>query len=335
MSNETTERATPGRMRPRRLRRSARIRALVRESAVRADQLVMPHFLLPIERGQEPILSMPSIARLGHEDFLRRVADDVELGIRAVLLFGLPAEGTKDERGSAATSPDDAVLRGVAALRHEYGDDLVIFTDVCLCAYTSHGHCGIVEDGRVLNDPTLERLAEVAVAHADAGAHFVSPSDMMDGRVAAIRDRLDRDGFDEVGIMSYAVKYASSYYGPFREAADSAPSTGDRKSHQMDPANVREALREAELDEAEGADIMMVKPALAFLDVIRAVRERTELPLAAYNVSGEYSMVKAAAERGWLDEARIVHENLCALRRAGADILITYHAREALQQGWL
>ena len=278
---------------------------------------------------------MPGISRLGHDEFLLQVADDLELGIRAVLLFGLPAGEHKDERGSGATLAADPVLRAVAALRREYDDELVIFTDVCLCAYMDHGHCGILENDSVANDPTLVRLAEVAVAHARAGAHFVAPSDMMDGRVGAIRDALDRDGRSDVGILSYAVKYASSYYGPFREAADSAPGKGDRKGYQMDPGNVREALREAALDEAEGADMLMVKPALAYLDVIRAVRESTRLPLAAYNVSGEYSLVKAASERGWLDEASVVHENLQSIRRAGADLIISYHAREALQRGWL
>lgn len=308
---------------------------MVRETVVHAEHLVMPHFLLHHDRGEEAISSMPGISRLGHEDFLRQVADDKKLGIRAVLLFGLPAEENKDEGGSGATLPEDPVLRAVSALRREYADEVVIFTDVCLCAYTDHGHCGYLENGAVANDPTLVRLAEVAVAHARAGAHFVAPSDMMDGRVAAIRDALDDDGLSDVGILSYAVKYASSYYGPFREAADSAPGHGDRKGYQMDPSNVREALKEAALDEAEGADMLMVKPALAYLDVIRAVRHNTQLPLAAYNVSGEYSLVKAAAERGWLDEAKVVHENLQSIRRAGADLVITYHAREALQRDWL
>ncbi len=333
--NDTSGGPTSGRVRPRRLRRTPVIRSMVRETAVHANQLVMPHFLLHHDRGEEAISSLPGISRLGHEDFLRQVADDMKLGIRAVLLFGLPAEEHKDESGSGATLPEDPVLRAVSALRREYDDELVIFTDVCLCAYTNHGHCGFLENGTVANDPTLARLAEVAVAHARAGAHFVAPSDMMDGRVAAIRDALDSDGLSDVGILSYAVKYASAYYGPFREAANSAPGQGDRKGYQMDPGNVREALKEAALDEAEGADILMVKPALAYLDVIRAVRHNTWLPLAAYNVSGEYSLVKAAAERGWLDEPKVVHENLQSIRRAGADLIISYHAREALQRDWL
>ena len=334
-ANDSSTGPTPGRVRPRRLRRTGLIRSMVRETTIRPEQLVMPHFLLHHDRGEEAISSMPGISRLGHDDFLRQVDADAKLGIRAVLLFGLPAEEHKDGRGSGATLDDDPVLRAVSALRREYGDALVIFTDVCLCAYTDHGQCGFLENGTVANDPTLVRLAEVAVAHARAGAHFVAPSDMMDGRVAAIRDGLDGAGYADVGILSYAVKYASSYYGPFREAADSAPGEGDRKGYQMDPGNVREALREAALDEAEGADVLMVKPALAYLDVIRAVRHSTHLPLAAYNVSGEYSLVKAAAERGWLDEASVVHENLQSIRRAGADLIITYHARDVLQRGWL
>jgi len=263
------------------------------------------------------------------------VVADSQLGIRTVLLFGTPEEGTKDEHGSVASSPDSAVARAVRALKDKLGDDVVVVTDVCLCAYTSHGHCGVLRDGKVINDETLPLLAEMAVAHARAGADVVAPSDMMDGRVGAIRRGLDDAGFDNTAVLSYAVKYASAYYGPFRDAAESSPSSGDRKAYQMDPANVREALREARLDEEEGADMLMVKPALAYLDVIRAVREASALPLAAYNVSGEYSAVKAAAERGWMDEAAVVRENLHAMARAGADIIITYHAREALEHGWL
>jgi porphobilinogen synthase len=227
------------------------------------------------------------------------------------------------------------VQRAVDELKRRHGDALIVMTDVCLCAYTSHGHCGVIRDGRIHNDASLEPLVEAALSHARAGADVVAPSDMMDGRVAAIRDALDAHGFEDVIVMSYAVKYASAYYGPFREAADSAPEHGDRKSYQMDCRNVREALKEAELDADEGADFLMVKPALPYLDVIRAVREITDLPLAAYNVSGEYSAVKAAAANGWLDEAAVVRENLIAIRRAGADQIITYHARDALRGGWL
>lgn len=325
----------PGRVRPRRLRRTPVLRELVAETRLSADQLVMPHFALPAESGEEPVASMPGIARYGRRELVRRVAADRELGIRTVLLFGLAAEGEKDPRGRRAADSAGAVPRAVAALKRELGAEVCVMTDVCLCAYTDHGHCGFLEDGEVVNDPSLAQLGAMAVAHADAGADLVAPSDMMDGRVAAIRDALDARGHASVGLLSYAVKYASAYYGPFRDAADSAPGQGDRKGYQMDPRNAREAVREALLDQEEGADMLMVKPALAYLDVIRRVAERTELPLAAYNVSGEFSAVKAAAERGWLDEAAVVRENLLALRRAGADVLITYHAREALEGGWL
>ncbi len=321
--------------RPRRLRASARLRALVRETRVRAEQLIMPHFVLPTDQADEPIESMPGISRYGTENFVQRALADADLGIRTVLLFGTPPDGSKDEQGTGANAPDSAVCRAIEVLKRQAGDDIVVITDVCLCAYTSHGHCGVLRDGKVINDETLPLLSAAAVQHAGAGADLVAPSDMMDGRVAAIREGLDNAGHTDVGILSYAVKYTSAYYGPFRDAADSSPAAGDRKAYQMDPANVREAVREARLDEREGADMLMVKPALAYLDVVRAVREETTLPLAVYNVSGEYSAVKAAAERGWLDEAAVVHENLGAMARAGADLIITYHAREALQQGWL
>jgi porphobilinogen synthase len=311
------------------------MRDMVRETAVRPTQLIMPHFVLPTDRGREEIPSMPGIDRLGYEDLVHQVEQDMELGIRQVLLFGLAGEGAKDPHGSSASDGSGAAPSGVAKLKKAFGDDLLVITDVCLCAYTDHGHCGLLENGEVVNDPSLERLAAMAVTHADAGADIVAPSDMMDGRVAAIRDALDASGHQTTGILSYSVKYASAYYGPFRDAADSAPGQGDRQGYQMDVGNAREAVREARLDEEEGADMLMVKPALAFLDVIRRVREETELPLAAYNVSGEFSAVKAAAERGWLDEGRIVRENLLAMARAGADVIITYHAREALEKGWL
>ena len=253
-----------------------------------------------------------------------------------MLLFGHPDHaGHKTPDGKAAWAADGAVQRATGRLKAEFGDDLLVMTDVCLCAYTDHGHCGIVEDGEVINDESLVPLVRTAVSHADAGADVVAPSDMMDGRVAAIRDGLDDAGHENVILLAYAVKYASGYYGPFRDAADSAPSFGDRRSYQMDPRNVREAAREAELDEREGADMLMVKPALAYLDVIRAVREASSLPLAAYNVSGEYAAIKAAAANGWLEEAQVVRENLVAIRRAGADRIITYHARDAIKGGWL
>jgi porphobilinogen synthase len=263
------------------------------------------------------------------------VGRDLALGIRAVLVFGVPSQGDKSADGGGAAIEGNLVARAVAALKDEYGEKLLVMTDVCLCAYTDHGHCGLLVDGRVDNDSTLPQLASMALSHARAGADVVAPSDMMDGRVAAIREALDDDGLVEVSIMSYSVKYASAYYGPFREAAHSAPTSGDRRSHQMDTRNRREALVEAELDIDEGADILMVKPALAFLDIVADLRQAFPHPLAVYNVSGEYSMVKAAAAKGWIDERAVVLENLHAFRRAGADIIITYHARKALAEGWL
>ena len=321
--------------RPRRLRTTERLRALVRESRVSAEQLVMPHFVLPTDRAEDPVESMPGISRYGVKNLAERVLADADLGIRAVLLFGTPEDGKKNERGTPASSPSSAVARAVETLKQRAGDEIVVITDGCLCAYTSHGHCGVLRDGKAINDETLPLLKDIALAHAGAGADLVAPSDMMDGRVAAIRRGLDEADYGDVGILSYAAKYASAYYGPFRDAAESTPATGDRKAYQMDPANVREAIREAYLDEQEGADMLMVKPALAYLDVVRAVREETRLPLATYNVSGEYSAVKAAAARGWLDEAAVVRENLVAMTRAGADLIITYHSREALERGWL
>lgn len=330
-----SETPTPGRVRPRRLRRTPVLRELVAETRLDPARLVQPHFVLPAERGREAIPSMPGIERLGREELLATVAADLELGLRSVLLFGLAGDGEKTARGERSAADDGAVQRAVAALKSEFGAELVVMTDVCLCAYTDHGHCGVLEEGEVANDPSLELLADMAASHAAAGADVVAPSDMMDGRVAALRDALDARGFAGTALMSYAVKYASAYYGPFRDAADSAPGSGDRRSYQMDPRNAREAEREARLDEAEGADLLMVKPALAYLDVIARVRATSTLPLAAYNVSGEYSQVKAAAERGWIDEAAVVRENLLSMVRAGADVLITYHGRDALRGGWL
>jgi porphobilinogen synthase len=323
-------------VRPRRLRRTAVLRDLVAETTLDASQLIMPHFVSPQATGEEATPSMPGIAQVGTETLQRHVEADLRLGIRAVLLFGHPEVGGKSPDGAAAAAANGAVQIAVKGLKSRFGQDLIVITDVCLCAYTDHGHCGVLgDDGSVDNDASLEPLAAAALSHAEAGADIVAPSDMMDGRVAAIRSTLDRAGLDQVSIMSYAVKYASAYYGPFRDAADSTPSSGDRKSYQMDPRNVREALREAELDTIEGADFLMVKPALPYLDVIRRVREVSDLPLAAYNVSGEYSAVKAAAAQGWLDEPAIVRENLLSIRRAGADQIITYHARDALKGGWL
>jgi len=311
------------------------MREAVAETRVHRSSLIQPHFCLPADKGREEIASMPGIERQGRRDLLKTIAADLELGIQSVLLFGLADEGAKDPTGSQSAAADSAVTEAVRAIKAEFGDELLVMTDVCLCAYTDHGHCGVLEDGRVMNDPSLPLLANMGVAHADAGADVVAPSDMMDGRVAAIRDGLDAAGHTDVALLSYAVKYASAWYGPFRDAADSAPGHGDRKSYQMDPRNSREAKREGALDEAEGADMLMVKPALSYLDVIASLRSSTELPVVAYNVSGEYSAVKAAADRGWLDEAAVVYETLTSIARAGANLTITYHARQALKEGWI
>jgi porphobilinogen synthase len=321
------------RIRPRRLRRTPLLREAVAETRLAREQLVQPHFVLPDENAQSAIAAMPGIQRMGTKRLLERVGADLELGLATVLLFGLYDE--KDALGSAARANDGLVPRAVRALRDAFGERLTIVTDVCLCASTEHGHCGVLRAGQVQNDETLPLLAEMALAHARAGADVVAPSDMMDGRVAALRDALDQEGCGETAILSYSTKFASAFYGPFREAAASAPKTGDRKSYQLDPRNLREAVRESVLDEGEGADMLMVKPALAYLDVIAAVRARCTLPLAAYNVSGEYSMVKAAAEKGWVDERAIVPEILRSFVRAGADLVISYHGREALEKGWI
>ena len=325
----------PGRIRPRRLRRSGTMRDLVAETRISPAQFVLPHFVLPTDRAEEPIPSMPGISLMGVETLLGQVEADLALGIRSVLLFGHPVKGTKSPGGEAAADAGGAVQRAVSRLKAVFGDSLVVMTDVCLCAYTDHGHCGLIEGGDVDNDSSLRPLVETALSHARAGADVVAPSDMMDGRVAAIRDALDVEGLGNVAVLAYTAKYASAYYGPFRDAADSAPAHGDRQSYQMDCRNGLEAIKEAELDESEGADMLMVKPALAYLDVIAAVRAAATLPLAAYNVSGEYSAVKAAAANGWLEEARVVRENLMAIRRAGADLIITYHCRDALRERWL
>ena len=298
---------------------------MVRETRLSAEHLVYPLFVAPGRGLRREITSLPGCFHLSADEAAREAEVVERLGIGGVILFGLPE--AKDPLGSEGYADDGVVQQAVRAIRAACSE-LVVMTDVCLCEYTSHGHCGVVEDGEVKNDPTLELLARMAVSHARAGAHVLAPSDMMDGRVAAIRTALDAEGFSELPVLSYAAKYASAFYGPFREAADSAPQFGDRRGYQMDPANVREALREVRLDVEEGADIVMVKPALPYLDVIRAVHERFDRPVAAYNVSGEYAMVKAAAEKGWVDEERIVKETLTAIRRAGADIILTYHAKD-------
>jgi len=306
----------------RRLRRSGALRSLVRETRIDRADLVYPLFVGPESRANE---ELPALGRFSVDDLSREVEELLGLGLSAVILFGIPEE--KDEEGSGAYAADGIVQRALRSLRERY-PDLVLFTDVCLCEYTSHGHCGVIQDGEVANDATVELLARTAVSHVEAGADVVAPSDMMDGRVAAIRTALDEAGLGETAIVSYAAKYASAFYGPFREAAESAPSFGDRRGYQLDPANVREALRECELDVAEGADALIVKPALPNLDVIRAVRERFDLPVGAYNVSGEYAMVKAAAARGWMDERQAAIESLTAISRAGADFVVTYWAKE-------
>ncbi|HZT41257.1 MAG TPA: porphobilinogen synthase [Chthonomonadaceae bacterium] len=309
--------------RPRRLRRNETLRRLVRETRVTLDDLLYPLFVT-CERESREIASLPGIFRLTVDDLCREAEKVVEAGIPAIMLFGIPEE--KDPVGSQGYAEDGIVPRAIRAVRKAVGDKLLIVPDVCLCEYTSHGHCGVIENGDVANDPTLELLAHAAVCYAAAGADVVAPSDMMDGRVRAIRSALDENGFSQTAILAYSAKYASGFYGPFREAADSAPQFGDRRTYQMDPPNRREALREIALDIEEGADIVMVKPGLSYLDILRDARERFDTPLAVYNVSGEYSMVKAAARNGWIDEARVVEEILTAFKRAGADIILTYHA---------
>ena len=319
--------------RPRRLRESPLLRSMVRETSLRVDDFVYPLFAIHGRGVREPIGSMPGQYRLSIDEMLKECKDAASMGIPAVLLFGLPRD--KDPRGTEAYADDGIIQQAVRAVKDTI-PDLLVVTDVCLCEYTSHGHCGVVEDGRVKNDPSLELIARTAISHAEAGADMVAPSDMMDGRVAAIREGLDEGGFPELPIMAYSAKYASAFYGPFREAADSTPQFGDRRSYQMDPANILEAMREVALDVYEGADIVMVKPALPYLDVIARVKAEFGLPVAAYSVSGEYAMLKAAGQLGWIDEERAMLEALTGIRRAGADIIITYFAKDAvrlLEQG--
>ncbi|HEY8407559.1 MAG TPA: porphobilinogen synthase [Gaiellaceae bacterium] len=314
-------------VRLRRFRRTGPLRALVRETRLSLDQFVMPLFVAPEALRNE---ELPGMSRFDVDGLLREVEDLVRAGVQAVILFGIPSE--KDEQATGAWEDDGIVQRALRALRARF-PELVLMTDVCLCEYTSHGHCGVIVDGEVHNDQSLELLARTAVSHVEAGADVVAPSDMMDGRVAAIREALDDRGYESAPILAYSAKYASAFYGPFREAADSTPSFGDRRGYQMDPANVREALRECELDLDEGADALMIKPALPYLDVIRAVRETYDVPIAAYNVSGEYAMVKAAARAGWLDERTAALESLTAIKRAGADLILSYWTKDLAQ--WL
>jgi porphobilinogen synthase len=314
-------------VRLRRFRRNPTLRALVRETRLSLDQFVMPLFVAPESLPNE---QLPGMARYSLDDVVREVEELVRVGVQGVILFGIPEE--KDEQGTGAWDEDGIVQRALRALRPRF-PELVLMTDVCLCEYTSHGHCGVIVDGEVHNDQSLELLVRTAVSHVEAGADVVAPSDMMDGRVGAIREALDDRSFETTPILAYSAKYASAFYGPFREAADSTPAFGDRRGYQMDPANVREALREAELDIEEGADAIMIKPALPYLDVIRAARESFDVPIGAYNVSGEYAMVKAAAQAGWLDERQAALESLTAIKRAGADLIISYWTKDIAQ--WL
>jgi porphobilinogen synthase len=321
----------------RRLRTSALLREMVAETRLSKNMFVYPYFVLPGKNNTNDIDAMPGIKRFSGDLLVKDVEAGLKLGVNKVLLFGTGEEKADD--GHTAFHEHSVVADAVALLKKNFGEDLFVITDVCLCAYTSHGHCGIIEHNHVHNDQTVNVLAKMALAHANAGADMVAPSDMMDGRVRAIRDLLDRNKMETTGIMSYSTKFASSYYGPFREAADSAPDASnvlkDRKTYQMDFRNGNEAVREALLDEQEGADVLMVKPALAYLDIVRRVKESTMLPLACYNVSGEYTMVKLAAQKGYLDEEKIVMENMMAFARAGADIIISYHTRDILKNIWL
>ena len=314
--------------RPRRLRRTDALRSMVRETRLTRDDFVLPLFVCPGNGVRREISSMPGVYNLSIDETTKEVAAAHDGGVRSVILFGLPE--SKDEHASGAYAEDGIVQRAIRAIR-QATPDVLIMADTCLCEYTSHGHCGVVRGQEVVNDESLDLLARTAVSQAAAGADLVAPSAMMDGQVGAIRDALDESGFENVGIMSYAVKYASGLYGPFREAAQSAPEFGDRRAYQMDPPNAREAMREAEIDAAEGADILMVKPATIYLDVLRMVREQFDLPTAAYHVSGEYALIKAAAQKGWIDEQRVMLETLTSIKRAGADIILTYYAREAIR----
>ena len=311
--------------RPRRLRRTETFRAMIRETRLAPEQMIYPLFVLPGKGVREPVPSMPGVFRLSVDQLAAEARDCLALGVRSVLLFGLPEK--KDGLGSGAYAKNGIVQQAIRELKNR-APDMTVVTDVCLCEYTDHGHCGCLAGEEVDNDATLELLAKTALSHAQAGADMVAPSDMMDGRVSEIRTALDEENFHNVPIMSYAVKYASAFYGPFRDAAECAPRFGDRRGYQMDPANSREALREATLDVDEGADILMVKPAIAYLDIIARLHDEFDLPVAAYQVSGEYAMIKAAAERGWIDGERVMAESLIAIRRAGADIILTYFAKE-------
>ena len=319
--------------RPRRLRKNENWRRLVRETSLSVDDLIVPLFVVPGEGVRNPVSSMPGVSQLSVDEMVKEAGEIHALGIPAVILFGVPHDDDKDPEGTEAYNPDGLVPRSIRAMK-EAVPDLLVWADVCMCEYTSHGHCGVLtEAGEVENDPTLDLLAQAALIYAVAGADAVAPSDMMDGRVWAIRETLDQEGFLDTPIVSYAAKYSSAFYGPFRDAANSAPAFGDRKAYQMDPPNVEEALREVELDLEEGADIVMVKPALAYLDVIQRVKDTFGVPTAAYQVSGEYALIKAAAEKGWVDEKRIAMESLLGIKRAGADMILTYFGKDVAR--WL
>lgn len=314
--------------RPRRLRRTATLRDMVRETRLDPANLIYPLFVCPGEGIRREVKSMPGVFNFSIDELVRECLEVRSLGISSIIIFGLPEH--KDEQGSDAFAEDGITQQAIRAVKREV-KDLIVLADTCLCEYTSHGHCGVIENNDVANDPTLEILAKTAVSQAESGADIIAPSGMMDGMVEAIRGGLDSTGFNHIPILSYAVKYSSAFYGPFREAADSAPQFGDRRSYQMDPPNVREALREAELDVEQGADMLMVKPALPYLDVIKAVREQFNLPLAAYQVSGEYAQIKAAGQLGWIDEERVMMESLIAIKRAGADLILTYFAKDLIK----
>ena len=317
----------------RRLRKTPLLREMVADTSLTKDMFIYPYFIIHGKNITTPIEAMPGILRFSPDTILKDIENGLKMGVNKILIFGTGEE--KSEDGHTAYDDNSIVTKTVSLLKKQFGDELYVITDVCLCAYTTHGHCGIIKNDYVQNDLSLDVISQMALAHARAGADMIAPSDMMDGRVKSIRDLLDKNGFENTAIMSYATKFASAYYGPFREAAGSAPGKGDRKTYQMDFRNIREALLEASIDEKEGADIIMVKPALAYLDVIRAVRENTLLPVACYNVSGEYSMVKSASAAKLIDEERIVMENMYAFARAGAGIIISYHTRDIFEKGWL
>jgi porphobilinogen synthase len=319
--------------RPRRNRKNPIIREMVAETRLHKDMLVYPVFAMPGKSLIKEISSMPGIFNYSVDELIKHTEKSLKLGVNKLLIFGVGEE--KSENAISSHQQNSIVSTAISELKKEFKDDIFLISDVCLCAYTTHGHCGVLENGYVKNDESVDILTKMALSHARAGVDMVAPSDMMDGRVGAIRSLMDSNGFTETGVMSYSIKYASAYYGPFREAADSSPQSGDRKAYQMDYRNSLEAMQEAILDENEGADILMVKPALAYLDVIKQLKLNTNLPIACYNVSGEYSMVKAAALKGWIDEGKIVRENLTAFARAGANIIITYHALDALENNWL